>query len=159
MPTGSPPMSTPDARLLDELTTIVARAAAAILGMAPAALAPRSKPDQSPVTAADEAAEACILEGLALLLPGVPVVSEEAAASGHAPIPRSTFVLVDPLDGTKEFIAGKPEFTVNIALVENHRPIVGVVAGPALRRIWRGIVGKGAERLALVPGDGAQALE
>lgn len=140
-----------DARLLDELTTVVAHAAAAIMAIAPAALSPRQKADQSPVTAADEAGEGVIVEGLARLLPGVPVVSEEAAA--RPSVLPSCFVLVDALDGTREFVAGRPEFTVNIALIADGSPVMGLVAGPALRRLWRGIVGRGAERLVLAEGE------
>jgi 3'(2'), 5'-bisphosphate nucleotidase len=147
---ASRPSSVAQARLLDELTTLVARAAAAILAIAPAALAVRMKADQSPVTAADEAAQAVIVDGLARLMPGVPVVAEEAALR---PAVVSPFVLVDPLDGTREFIAGRPEFTVNIALVAERTPVMGVVAAPALGRIWRGCVGTGAERLIFVPGE------
>jgi len=148
-----------EARLLAGLTTAVARAAAAILAIPPTALAPREKADQSPVTAADEAAEAVILEHLARLLPGVPVVSEEAAAHADPPAPPSTFVLVDPLDGTREFLAGRQEFTVNVALVADWKPIIGVVAAPASRRLWRGIVGQGAERLVLATEGEPTALE
>jgi len=140
-------------RLLDQLTTLAGRAAAAIMAIAPAALAPRQKADQSPVTAADEAGEAVIVEGLERLLPGVPVVSEEGAIRPSA-LP-SCFVLVDALDGTREFLAGRPEFTVNIALVADGSPVMGVVAGPALQRVWRGIVGHGAERLVLAAGEPA----
>jgi len=156
MPSGSLLTSIADARLLDELTKIVARAAAAILAISPAALDPRIKPDRSPVTTADETAEAVILEGLERLLPGMPVVSEEAAS--YPDLLPSAFVLVDPLDGTREFIAGKPEFTVNVALIADQRPVLGVVAGPATDTIWRGIVGKGAERLILVAGEEPRAL-
>ena len=102
------------------------------------ALDMRTKPDPSPVTAADHAAEAVILAGLARELPGVPVVSEEAA--GQAPPTRlaDDFILVDPLDGTREFIAGRDEFTVNLAMVSGGRPVLGIVAAPALALIWRG---------------------
>ena len=134
------------------------RASAAILAIAPAALAARHKADQSPVTAADEASEAVILEDLARLLPGVPVVSEEAAADRPTPDSRATFVLVDPLDGTREFVAGRPEYTVNMALVRDRTPVVGLIAAPALGLLWRGIVGRGAERLRLVL-DRAKAVE
>jgi len=142
-----------DPRLLEQLTGIAARAAAAIMAIAPAALDPRLKADQSPVTAADEAGEAVILEGLARLLPGVPVVSEEAAVRPTA-LP-SCFLLVDALDGTREFLAGRPEFTVNIAMIADGSPVLGVVAGPALGRMWRGLVGHGAERLVLATGEAA----
>jgi 3'(2'), 5'-bisphosphate nucleotidase len=154
---ASRPTSVTEARLLDELTTLVARAAAAILAVAPTALAPRAKADQSPVTAADEAAQAVILEGLARLMPGVPVVAEESALRPEVLSPL--FVLVDPLDGTREFIAGRPEFTVNVALIADRMPVLGVIAGPALGRIWRGCVGSGAERLTLVAGGAPKAVE
>jgi len=133
--------------LLDGLCRIAVRAAAAIRAIAPAALKVRAKDDRSPVTAADETSESVILEGLVELLPGVPVVSEEAA--GHA-APRALarqFVLVDPLDGTRELLAGRDEYTVNIALVDNAQPVIGVVAAPALGLLWRGIIGVRAERL------------
>ncbi len=138
--------------LIDELTAIVSRAAAAIRAVAPVDAAARMKPDRSPVTAADEAAEAAILEGLARLMPDVPVVSEEAAGRGSCPPLGRRFILVDPLDGTREFLAGLDEFTVNLALVVDGVPAVGLIAAPALGRVWRGIVGRGAERLELAPG-------
>jgi 3'(2'), 5'-bisphosphate nucleotidase len=144
-----------DDGLLDELTTIASAAAAAILAARAGSLDTRRKADQSPVTAADEAAEAVILAGLARALPGVAVVSEEAA--GRAPpaeLPGS-FLLVDPLDGTREFIAGRDEFTVNVALVSGGRPRVGVVAAPAWGMLWRGSEGRGADRLRLAPGSAA----
>jgi len=158
VPTVSRPNPAADARLLDELTAVAVRAAAAVTALAPHELAVRTKSDHSPVTAADEAAEALILESLARLLPGVPVVSEEAAAGARPAALPSLFVLVDPLDGTREFIAGRPEFTVNIALVADASPVMGVVAAPGLRRLWRGLVGHGAERIALAaeaPAPGA----
>ena len=119
-----------DRRLFDELTSLASRAGAAILKVAPADLARRDKPDRSPVTAADEAAQAVILDGLARLLPGVPVVSEEAAER-TVPPPGARFVLVDPLDGTREFLAGIAEYAVNIALIEGGRPAAGVLVAPA----------------------------
>jgi 3'(2'), 5'-bisphosphate nucleotidase len=137
---------------LDELTTLVSRAAAAIVAIDPAACGARDKPDQSPVTAADEAAEAIILDGLSRVAPGIPVVSEEAVAIGCIPPPDHTFFLVDPLDGTREFLAGRDEFTVNVAVICDGVPVIGLVAAPPLGLIWRGIVGRGAERLRLRPG-------
>jgi 3'(2'), 5'-bisphosphate nucleotidase len=142
---------------LDLLTTIVSRAAAAILAIAPAALAARQKSDRSPVTAADEAAEALILEGLARVAPGLAVVSEEASAHGHTPAIGPCFILVDPLDGTREFLAGRDEFTVNLAVIADGVPVIGLVAAPALGVVWRGVVGGIAERLRLDPG--AEATE
>ncbi len=91
----------------------------------------RRKADESPVTAADEAAEKVILAGLAELMPGVPVIAEEEAAAGRIPDIAGTFLLVDPLDGTKSYIAGRDDFTVNIARIENGAPVTGVVFAPA----------------------------
>lgn len=89
------------------------------------------KGDQSPVTAADREAEAILLAALARAAPGIPVVAEEAAADGIVPLTEGTFFLVDPLDGTREFIKKRPEFTINIGLVEAGRPVFGVVYTPA----------------------------
>lgn len=136
-----------DAPLVDALTEVVADAAGAILAIAPAAIDTRLKADKSPVTAADEAADAVIARGLARLLPGIPVVSEESRDRPTAL--GETFALVDPLDGTKEFIAGVGEYTVNLAIVTAGEPIAGFVAAPALGLLWRGIVGRGAQRLGL----------
>lgn len=103
------------------------------------------KSDKSPVTAADEAAEAVILAALARLAPDLPVVAEEATAAGNVPkVLGDRFALVDPLDGTKEFIARNGEFTVNIGLIEQTRPVAGVVYAPVLRLVWWGVVGVGA---------------
>jgi len=131
---------------------IASRAAAAILAVPQVDLNQRHKPDSSPVTAADDASETIILAGLAKLLPGVSVVSEET--TGNRPVEGlgGRFLVVDPLDGTREFLAGLDEFTVNIALIENETPVAGVLAAPARGLIWRGQVGRGAERLALPPG-------
>src|SRR5262245_3394496 len=146
-----------EGRLLDELTSIVSAAAAAILAARAGPLETRAKPDLSPVTAADHAAEAVILEGLARVLPGLCVVSEEAV--GHTLPDRipDTFILVDPLDGTRELIAGRDEFTINVAIVSDGRPRLGIVAAPAQGVVWRGSEGRGAERLQLTPGAPASA--
>ena len=149
-------LRTIDASLAQGLTEVVARAAAAILAIAPADLATRLKADKSPVTAADEAADAVIAQGLARLLPGIPVVSEESrerpAALGD------TFALVDPLDGTKEFVAGLGEYTVNLAIVTDGEPIAGFIAAPALGLLYCGIVGSGAQRLGLDRTDPSVAI-
>jgi 3'(2'), 5'-bisphosphate nucleotidase len=147
---------TAEARLLDDLTLLASRAAAAILAVPADALARRDKPDGSPITAADEAAEAVIQAGLKELVPGIPVISEETEGAATAAL-GSRFVLADPLDGTREFLAGRDEFTVNIAIVENGVPRLGVIAAPARGVVWRGIVGRGAERLILAPGEPARA--
>jgi 3'(2'), 5'-bisphosphate nucleotidase len=132
--------------LLEPLTALIAEAAAAVAAFRVDDLKARLKADQSPVTLADEAAHTVIVDGLARLMPGMPVVSEESRE--HAlPAGADAFVLVDPLDGTKDFLAGRDEFTVNIALLRAGVPVLGLVAAPALGLIWRGAVGHGAERL------------
>ncbi|HEX2653299.1 MAG TPA: inositol monophosphatase family protein [Xanthobacteraceae bacterium] len=140
-----------DPQLIDELTALVSRAAAAIMAVGPHGNT-RTKSDLSPVTAADEAANAVILSCLAPLLPELPVVSEESLETQTQQVVAKDFILVDPLDGTREFIAGRNEFTVNLAVIAGGVPVIGLIAAPALGLIWRGIVGKGAERLTLAPG-------
>ncbi|MFZ1103706.1 MAG: 3'(2'),5'-bisphosphate nucleotidase CysQ [Hyphomicrobiaceae bacterium] len=94
------------------------------------------KADGSPVTVADRESEAIILAALARIAPGVPAVSEEAASAGQAPTVGSSFFLVDPLDGTKPYLRGEPHFTVNIALIEDGSPVLGLVYAPALEDFW-----------------------
>lgn len=154
---GAAAINVGDRRLLDELATIVSAAAAAILAARAGALDVRTKSDLSPVTAADQAAETVILAGLSRLLPGVPVVSEEAAERAVPTSLSGSFVLVDPLDGTRELIAGRDEFTVNVAIVTGGRPRLGIVAAPAKGLLWCGLEGAGAVRLGLSPGAPASA--
>src|SRR6266851_10448234 len=106
----------------------------------------RVKADFSPVTAADEEAEKLILARLAELAPGVPAIAEEEVAAGRLPKVGNRFFLVDPLDGTKEFIKRNGEFTVNIALIEDGRPTLGIVLAPASDTLWRGAMGLGADK-------------
>jgi 3'(2'), 5'-bisphosphate nucleotidase len=141
-----------DPSLLDHLTQIASEAGAAIMRVRAGGAVVRTKADASPVTEADEAAEAIILRGLERVLPGIAVVSEEAASTSEARELPDTFVLVDPLDGTREFIDGRDEFTVNIAIVRDGRPIAGIVGAPALDTIWRGATRAGSERLRLKSG-------
>lgn len=98
----------------------------------------RAKADSSPVTAADEEAEALIVARLNTLAPGIPIVAEEAMAAGAAPQLGERFFLVDPLDGTKEFLKRNGEFTVNIALIAGKMPACGVVHAPAKARAFVG---------------------
>ncbi len=107
-------------------------------------LVAREKADLTPVTEADEAAERIILAGLKAHDPATPVISEEAAAAGFIPKTGGRFYLVDPLDGTKEYLSRNGEFTVNIALIDNAAPVAGVVLAPALGRIFVGEAGNGA---------------
>jgi 3'(2'), 5'-bisphosphate nucleotidase len=134
------------ARLLQPLTDLVIRAGAAILAVNRAGLKVDGKQDGSPVTEADLAADRIIGEGLARLQPEVPAVSEERVHLATPPY-RGSFFLIDPLDGTKEYVAGRDEFTVNLALVTDGTPLLGIIGAPALGLIWRGLVGQGAERL------------
>lgn len=97
-----------------------------------------NKADGSPVTKADAVAEKVILAGLAEGFPGVPVVAEEAVEAGHLPAVGERYFLVDPLDGTKEFLKKNGEFTVNIALIDQGKPVYGVVSAPALGEIFWG---------------------
>ncbi|NIK49501.1 3'(2'),5'-bisphosphate nucleotidase CysQ [Variibacter gotjawalensis] len=140
------------ARLLEAMTTIAAQASAAILAIA--APKTRTKADASPVTEADEAAEAVIVQGLRAISPSIAIVSEESATA-ETPAPTGPFFMVDPLDGTREFIAGRNEYTVNISLIVDGEPTLGVVTAPALGLAWRGRPGR-AERLSL---DGSNAAE
>lgn len=136
------------ATLMEPLTDLVVRAGAAILAVNRAAMRIDGKLDGSPVTEADLAADRILAEGLALLVPGIPALSEERVDLAKPPYAGS-FFLIDPLDGTKEFVAGRSEFTVNLALVTNGTPLLGIVGAPALGLVWRGLVGRGAERLTL----------
>jgi 3'(2'), 5'-bisphosphate nucleotidase len=139
------------ADLLPHLLAIAAAAGARIVAIRERPHAVGAKADGSPLTEADLAAEAVIAAGLAATAPGIPVVSEEDAGRA-APAEGARFLLVDPLDGTKEFLGRSGEFTVNIALIEAGRPVCGVVYAPALGRIWKGIVGEGAAAAELPAG-------
>jgi 3'(2'), 5'-bisphosphate nucleotidase len=134
------------AALMEPLTDLVIEAGAAILAVDRQAMKVDGKTDGSPVTEADLAADRIIRDGLARLVPEAPILSEECIPVAKPPYDGS-FFLVDPLDGTKEFVAGRSEFTVNLALVTDGMPLLGIIGAPALGLIWRGLVGRGAERL------------
>lgn len=146
---GSEILPAQAARLLDDLTSIIADACAEIRAVSRGTVLQQTKADQSPVTAADKASEAAILEGVARLLPDVPVVSEESVDANQTRFDGS-FLMVDPLDGTREFLAGRDEFTVNLAIITHGVPIAGIIAAPKRGQLWRGIVGVRAERLRLL---------
>ncbi|WP_050383059.1 3'(2'),5'-bisphosphate nucleotidase CysQ [Bradyrhizobium pachyrhizi] len=145
------------ATLLESLTELVIRAGEAILAVNRSAMKVTGKSDGSPVTEADLAADHIIVEGLTRLAPQVSLLSEERVHLATPPY-KDSFFLIDPLDGTKEFVAGRNEFTVNVALVTQGVPLLGIVGAPALGLIWRGIVGKGAERLTSQAGAVSQAV-
>lgn len=124
--------------LHDIIADIAEEAARVILPFWRADAAVQTKADDSPVTLADQQAEALILERLAALWPGVQTVAEEAVAADGAPdAAEAVFWLIDPLDGTRGFVAGKETFTVNIALIQNGYPIAGVVTAPATATSYR----------------------
>lgn len=148
--------SAPDAELVG-LAAAAVTAGRVILAVAEAGFDVARKSDASPVTVADERAEAILLAELAARFPGVAVVAEEAAAAGRVPGDLGArFFLVDPLDGTREFVSGNGEYTVNVGLIEEGRPVVGVVHAPALGEIFVGRVGHGAW-VGTVAADGAIA--
>jgi 3'(2'),5'-bisphosphate nucleotidase len=159
--------------LLQSLVDLSIRAGTEIMAIYATDFSAKEKGDLTPVTEADEAAERIILTGLSRIDGSVPVISEEAASAGRIPDVSTKFFLVDPLDGTKEFISKNGEFTVNIALVEHGVPVAGVVYAPALKRIFWGEKGMGAahgkvngdtvsawHRLAVrpLPADGATVV-
>jgi 3'(2'), 5'-bisphosphate nucleotidase len=129
--------------LLQPLIYTAVRAGGAIMAVYATDFSVRDKADASPVTEADEAAERIILADLATLAPGVPVVAEESVAAGRVPSVGDRFFLVDPLDGTREFVSHRDEFTVNIALVEGGRPVLGIVYAPARHELYWGDVHAG----------------
>lgn len=132
------------ARLLDEIAEAAREAGEAIQAIVARGFEVESKSDSSPVTEADRAAELIILAALARAAPGVPVIAEEEVAAGRIPAHGDSYFLVDPLDGTKEFVRGGTDYTVNIGLIEHGTPTLGVVFAPATGRLHGGQVGLGA---------------
>jgi 3'(2'), 5'-bisphosphate nucleotidase len=131
-------------RLLDDLAEAAREAGEAILEIVTRGFEVEAKRDSSPVTEADRAAELIILAALARAAPGIPVIAEEEVAAGRIPAHDQTFFLVDPLDGTKEFVRGGDDYTVNIGLIEDGVPKLGVVFAPATQRLHGGCVGEAA---------------
>src|SRR6202171_10525 len=144
------------AALMEPLTDLVIRAGAAILAVNRRAMKIDGKVDGSPVTEADLAADRIIDEGLARLIAEGPALSEERLHLATPPY-RGSFFLIDPLDGTKEFVAGRNEFTVNLALVTNGTPLLGIIGAPALRLIWRGVGGARAGRVSRCVAPGGRS--
>jgi len=127
--------------MLDEVCRLARLAGQAVMAVYAQPITVRAKTDHSPVTQADEEAEALIIDGLSRLTPQIPIVAEEAVAAGRIPTLGERFWLVDPLDGTREFIDRNGEFTVNIALIEHGKPTLGVVFAPALSQTYSGVAG------------------
>jgi 3'(2'), 5'-bisphosphate nucleotidase len=130
--------------LLQPLVEVARRAGSEILSVYATDFDVRHKADRSPVTDADLKAEGIIVAALEALSPGVPIVSEEAASESAAPEVGHRFWLVDPLDGTREFVQRSDEFTVNIALVQDGQPILGLIYAPALARLYGASHGTGS---------------
>lgn len=130
--------------LVDQLAEAAREAGDAILEIVRRGFEVEAKQDRSPVTEADRAAELVILAALARAAPGVPVIAEEEVAAGRIPTHDDTYFLVDPLDGTKEFVRGGDDYTVNIGLIEQGVPRLGVVFAPATGVLHGGSVGEGA---------------
>ncbi|MEZ7135385.1 3'(2'),5'-bisphosphate nucleotidase CysQ [Komagataeibacter sp. SM21] len=144
-----------DRFLLDLALRLADEAADLIRDIRARGFATQVKSDSSPVTEADHAAEAHILKGLRAHAPAIPVVAEEEMAAGIRTDTGSEFWLVDPLDGTREFAAGRDDFTVNIALVRDGRPVIGAVALPAYHQLYGAGAGRGAFR---IDANGEQAI-
>jgi 3'(2'), 5'-bisphosphate nucleotidase len=149
-----------DEELLELAARLAAEAASVVLGARARGTDTEAKANFSPVTEADRASEAVIAAGLRRAAPDIPVVAEEEIAAGYMP-PRGgrTFWLVDPLDGTRDFVALRDSFTINIGLVREGRPVLGIVAIPASAEFFGGVVGgaswkqdaSGRRRIAVRP--------
>ena len=130
--------------LLAALTPLIREAGALVMRVYATDFQVEIKGDASPVTVADQLAEKVIFDGLKRLAPDIPVVGEEAASAGDIPDVSNRFWLVDPIDGTKEFVNRNGEFTVNIALIDHGVPVLGLVLAPALDMLYAGAAGRGA---------------
>jgi 3'(2'), 5'-bisphosphate nucleotidase len=143
-------------KLLDAVALLARAAGEQVMTVYATDFAVRGKADASPVTEADERAEAVIVAGLRALTPHIAIVAEEAVGRGDVPVvgmgAADQFWLVDALDGTREFVSRNGEFTVNIALVQGGVPVLGVVLAPAVNRLYGGAAGIGA---FVETGDGA----
>jgi 3'(2'), 5'-bisphosphate nucleotidase len=133
-----------DEALVALAARLARQAAEAVMAVRAAGFAVERKRDTSPVTAADRVSEALIVDGLREATPDIPVVAEEEVEAGRVTTHAGRLWLVDPLDGTREFAGGFESFAVNIGLVQDGRPVLGVVALPAMGEIFGGIVGSGA---------------
>lgn len=149
-------MSKTHTELAHAFAEICLKAAIPVMEVYAQDFTPEQKEDRSPVTEADKRAEVVILEALKDVIPDVPVLAEESFTAGVRPEVSDRFLLVDPVDGTKEFIKKNGEFTINIALIENGVPVAGCVYAPALERLYVGADGAAAAGAAK-PGDAFDA--
>ncbi len=144
-----------DDALLNLAATLAWEASEIILGLRARGIATERKANELPVTEADRASERAITVGLRRATPAFGIVAEEEIAGGYVPDPAPAYWMIDPLDGTRDFVAQRDSFTVNIGLVRDGRPVLGVVAIPASAELFGGIVGRGAWRES---GAGRQAI-
>ncbi|MFV0298699.1 MAG: 3'(2'),5'-bisphosphate nucleotidase CysQ [Hyphomicrobiaceae bacterium] len=153
MPTTTPQFAPEDLRALAwSLVEPVLAAGEIEMNYYRSGVAVQTKSDESPVTLADQEAEVLLLQALARVAPAIPVVAEEAVAAGKVPAAAETFFLVDPLDGTREFINQRDEFTVNVALVQAGKPILGLVYSPAIDDLYVAFGPGHAARASIAPG-------
>lgn len=143
----------------DQLARIALDAGAVIMEIYKTDFEIEKKSDSSPVTAADEQAETLILDALRAIDPELALIAEESVAAGHIPEHGNRFALIDPLDGTKEFVNNRGEFTVNIAIIENGVPVQGVVYAPALERLFVAEDRFTAWQANVAPGDAVPNAE
>jgi 3'(2'),5'-bisphosphate nucleotidase len=147
-----------DKALIEAMCALALEAGAAALRIYESDFAVATKGDASPVTEADRLGEEIILAGLRRVAPAIPTLAEEAASEGIIPELGREFFLVDPLDGTREFVTRTGEFTVNIALVRDGAPALGVVYAPAAGKLYAGCAGEGAYLTKVVNGVPAETL-
>jgi len=132
--------------LIEALAPAVREAGRLIERVRAAGVVARDKADSSPVTVADEQAEVLLAAAIRQLEPEALIVGEEASAAGHKPDPAARFWLIDPLDGTRDFVRGGPDYSVNVALIESGVPVLGLVLAPRDGTLWAGAAGSGAFR-------------
>jgi 3'(2'),5'-bisphosphate nucleotidase len=147
-----------DALLIDRLIEPVIAAGNEILRIRAEGNRVETKKDNSPVTAADRAAEAILIAALNALAPDLPVVAEEEVSAGRVPEVGDAYFLVDALDGTRDFLKGGPDFTVNVGLVRGGRSVAGIVGAPALARLWTGVPGIGARQIDVGNGRAEETI-
>lgn len=152
-------VSLPDPdKLAAALFPSVMKAGREIMAVFKSGAVAETKADGSPVTAADRLAEEILLDALASIAPGVPVIAEERNSLGHSVDCEDEFFLVDPLDGTREFAARRPEFTVNVALIRDRRPVFGLIYAPALNQLYWTAGGRHAFEASVAPDVGDASL-
>ena len=147
-----------DRGLLEALLPVVLAAGRIEMNYFDAGVEVQIKADATPVTVADHEAEVVLVDGLNKVAPGVPVIAEESVAAGKVPETGSEFFLVDPLDGTRAFIANKPDFTINIGLVRDNQPIFGIIYAPALGKFFATLSPEDAVEADIAPDSQGERL-